>query len=100
MEEYRNSDLVVIFSFFEHFSIQELATWHFHYSMYWLGRENHKINAICFPSFHNGCNPACNFIKCDVDSGQENTYTGKFAKMVHQDFFGQNGGTGVPITLT
>ena len=27
--------------------------------LYVLLRENHKINAICFPSFHNGCNPAC-----------------------------------------
>ena len=27
--------------------------------LYALPRENHKINAICFPSFNNGCNPAC-----------------------------------------
>ena len=31
--------------------------------------ENHKINALCFPSFHNGCNPAC---KVWCSSGWEN----------------------------
>ena len=25
--------------------------------LYVLLRENHKINAVCFPSFHNGCSP-------------------------------------------
>ena len=58
MEEYKNSDLVKIFSLFEHFSIQELRGI-FTILCYCLGRENHKINAVCFPPFHNGCNSAC-----------------------------------------
>ena len=34
------------------------TTWHFHY-LYVLLRENHNISAVCFPSFYNGWNPAC-----------------------------------------
>ena len=53
IEEYKNSSLVVILH-----GLHITTTWHFH-NLYVLLRENHKINVICFPSFHNGCNPAC-----------------------------------------
>ena len=53
IEEYKNSSLVVILH-----SLNTTTMWHFHY-LYVLLRENHKINAVCFPSFHNGCNPTC-----------------------------------------
>ena len=50
--EYKNSSLVVILH-----CLNTTTTWHFHY-LYVLFRGNHKINAVCFPLFHNGCNPA------------------------------------------
>ena len=54
MEEYKNSSLVVILHCLNSFQ-------HTNYVAFLLlyVRENHKINAVCFPSFHNGCNPAC-----------------------------------------
>ena len=69
MEEYKNWDLVKIFSLFEHFSIQELRDIFTILCIYCLGRENHKINAVCFPSFHNGCNPACK-VWCRLWTGE------------------------------
>ena len=52
-EEYKNSSLVVILH-----CLNTANTWNFHY-LYVLLRENHKINAVRFPSFHNGYNPSC-----------------------------------------
>ena len=53
IEEYKNSSLVVIL-----LCLNPTTTWHFHY-LYVLLRENQQINAVCFPSFQNGCNLAC-----------------------------------------
>ena len=55
MNEYKNSGLVVILHCLSNFNAT--TTWHFHY-LYVLLEENRKIDAICFPSFHNGCNHA------------------------------------------
>ena len=53
IKEYKNSSLDVILHCFN-----TTTTWHFHY-FYVLLMGNHKINPVCFPSFHSGCNPAC-----------------------------------------
>ena len=52
MEEYKNKSLVLILH-----CLNTTTTQHFHY-LYVLPRKSHKINAVCFPSFHNGCKPA------------------------------------------
>ena len=52
MEEYRNSGLVVILHCLNSFQ-------HKNYVIYVLLRENQKINAVCFPSFHSSCNQVC-----------------------------------------
>ena len=54
------------FALFEHsFQHNNLTTtWHFHYVLL----ENHKINAVCFPSFHNTVVAAISHVKCDVCS--------------------------------
>ena len=41
------------------------TTWYFQYYMYRLG----KPNAVCFPPFHNGCNPACK-VWCRLQTGE------------------------------
>ena len=57
IEKYQNSNIKNLVEIL-HF-LKTTTTWHFHY-LYILLRENHKINAIFSPSFHdNGCNPAC-----------------------------------------
>ena len=63
VEEYKNSSLVIILHY-----LNKTTTWYFHY-LYVLLRVNHEINAVCFLSFHNGCNPS---LKCDIGSGREN----------------------------
>ena len=55
MEEYKNSDLVVIFYYLNSFHSNSYVAFSLLYVML---RENHKINAVCFPSIHNGCNPS------------------------------------------
>ena len=55
MEGYTNSDLVMILhclNSFQHNKYVALSL------LYVLLRENHKINAFCLPSLHNGCNSA------------------------------------------
>ena len=56
MEEYKNSDLVVILHCLNSLQNKNYVTF---LLLYVLLRENHKITVVCFPSFHNGCNPAC-----------------------------------------
>ena len=56
MEEYKNSGFVVILHCLNSFQHNKYVVFSL---LYVLLRENHKINAVCFPSFHNGCNPAC-----------------------------------------
>ena len=56
IEEYKKSALVVIFHCFNSFHPNNYVTFSLSYELL---RENQKINAGCFPSFHNGCNPAC-----------------------------------------
>ena len=34
-----------------------------------LFRENHNINAVCFPTFYSGCSPACE-VWCRVRTGE------------------------------
>ena len=53
--EYKNSGLVVILHCLNGFQHNYVA-----FSLLYVQlRENHKINAVCLLSFHNGCNPAC-----------------------------------------
>ena len=56
MEEYENSDLVVILLCLNSFQHKNYMAFSL---LYALLRENHKINVVSFPSFHNGCNPVC-----------------------------------------
>ena len=56
MKEYKNSGLVVILHCLNSFQHKNYVAFSL---LYVLLRENHKVNAVCFPSFHNGCNPAC-----------------------------------------
>ena len=56
MEQYKNSSLVVILHCLNSFHHNNyMAFW----LLYALLKGNHKINAACFPLFHNGCNPTC-----------------------------------------
>ena len=56
MEEHKDSGLVVILHCLNSFQHKNYVAFSL---LYVLLRENHKINAAYFPSFHNGCNPAC-----------------------------------------
>ena len=56
MEEYKNSNLVVILLCLNSFQHKNYMSFSL---LYVLLRENHKINIVCFPSFHNGYNPVC-----------------------------------------
>ena len=51
-----SSALVVIFHCVNSFHPNNYVTFSLSYELL---RENQKINAGCFPSFRNGCNPAC-----------------------------------------
>ena len=53
MEKDKNSGLVVIFWIV----FNTRSTWHFHYYIYGLGKQQDNCIAVCFPSFHNRCNP-------------------------------------------
>ena len=55
MEEYKNSGLVVILHCLNSFQYNNYVKWSL---LYVLLRENHRINAVSFPSSHNGCNTA------------------------------------------
>ena len=50
IEKYKNSRLVVILHCLNSFQHNNYVAVHY---LYVLLRENHKINAVCFPSFHN-----------------------------------------------
>ena len=54
IEEFKNSSLVVILHCLNSFQHNNYGTFTIH--IYCLGK---TWNAFCFPSFHNGCNPAC-----------------------------------------
>ena len=56
MEEYKNPSLAVILHCLNSFQYTNYVAFSL---LYVLLRENHKINTVCFPSFHDGCNPAC-----------------------------------------
>ena len=56
LEECKNSGFFVILHSLNSFQHSNLVAFSL---LYVLLRENHKINAACFPLFHNGCNPAC-----------------------------------------
>ena len=55
IEEYKISGLVVILHCLNGFQHNSYVAFSLLYVQL---RENHKINAVCFPSFQNGCNPA------------------------------------------
>ena len=56
MKDYKNSGLVVILHCLNSFQHNNYVV----FSVLYVSlRENRKIFAICFPSFHDGCNPAC-----------------------------------------
>ena len=54
MEEYKNSGLVLILHCLYSFQHNNYVAF---LLLYVLLREKHKINAVCFPPFHTGCNP-------------------------------------------
>ena len=56
MEEYKNLCLLVILHCLNSFQHSNYAGFSL---LYVLLRENQKINAVCFPSFHSTCNQAC-----------------------------------------
>ena len=56
VEEFKNSNLVVILHCFSSYQHNNYVAFSL---LYIILRENHKMNAFCFPSFHNGCYPAC-----------------------------------------
>ena len=56
MEEYKNSGLIVILHCLNSFQHNNYVAFSL---LYVLLRENCKINAAYFTSFHNGCNPTC-----------------------------------------
>ena len=56
MEEYKNPGLAVILHCLNSFQYTNYVAFSL---LYVLFRKNHKMNAVCFPSFHDGCNPAC-----------------------------------------
>ena len=63
--EYKNSGLVVILHCLNSFQHNYVA-----FSLLYVQlRENHKINAVCFPSFHNGCNPTSK-VWCRLQMGE------------------------------
>ena len=55
IKEYKNSGLVGILNCLNSFQHNNYVAFSL---LYILLRENRKINAVCFPSFHGGCNPA------------------------------------------
>ena len=56
MEEHKDSGLVLILHCLNSFQHKNYVAFSL---LYVLLRENRKVNAACFPSFHNGGNPAC-----------------------------------------
>ena len=66
MEKYKNSGLVVILHCLNSFQHKNYVAFSL---LHVLLRDNPKINAACFPSFHNGCNAAC---KVWRSSGRKN----------------------------
>ena len=56
MEEHKTSGLVVILHNLNSFQQKNYVV----FSLFYVSlKENHKINAVCFPFFHNGCNLTC-----------------------------------------
>ena len=56
MEEHKDSGLVLILHCLNSFQHKNYVAFSL---LYVLLRENRKVNAACFPSFHNDGNPAC-----------------------------------------
>ena len=65
MEEYKNPSLVVILHCLNSFQHKNYMAFSL---LYVFLRGNHKINAVCFLSFH-----IILLVKCDIGSEQENT---------------------------
>ena len=53
---FKNSGLFVILHYLDSFQHKNYVAFSL---LYVLFRKNHKINGVCFPSFHNGCKSAC-----------------------------------------